>query len=105
MAQFSQTLDRFTYNFDAEGSLDPSGAMDVSFSGDVPLIGTLNGAELLGLADELGTLDIGKRASFVVLPTDPLEDLSALRNPEWVVLDGERRAPAEWLRPPLPTAP
>ena len=33
----------FTYNFDAEGSLDPSGAMDVSFSGEVPLMGPLSG--------------------------------------------------------------
>ncbi len=33
----------FTYNFDAEGALDPSATLDLSFSGDVPLMGPLSG--------------------------------------------------------------
>lgn len=34
----------FTYNFDAEGSLDPSATMSVSFGGEVLLMGPLTGS-------------------------------------------------------------
>jgi imidazolonepropionase-like amidohydrolase len=65
---------------------------------DTIRIGTLNGARLLGLEEELGTIEVGKRASFVVVEGDPLQDVAALRDARWVVLDGERRAPQDWVR-------
>ena len=64
---------------------------------DTLRIGTLNGARLLGLADEIGTIEVGKRASFLVIDGDPLEDIAAVRNARWVVLDGVRRTPEEWI--------
>jgi imidazolonepropionase-like amidohydrolase len=35
-------------------------------------IATANGAAALGLEDEIGTVDVGKRADLVVLTADPL---------------------------------
>ena len=64
---------------------------------DALRMATLNGANLLGLGDELGTLEVGKQASFLAVEADPLSDLSVLRNPAWVVLRGERRTPEGWL--------
>lgn len=58
---------------------------------------TLAGAELLGLDDELGTIEVGKRASFIVVEGDPLADVSALRTARAVVLDGVLKTPAEWM--------
>jgi len=64
---------------------------------DVIRISTLHGAELLGLADRLGTLEVGKEASFLALTSDPLEQLSALREPAWIALRGERRTSEDWM--------
>jgi predicted amidohydrolase YtcJ len=54
---------------------------------------TVNGARVLGREAELGTLEVGKRADFVVLDADPYlvapDQISAIRVLEtWV--DGER---------------
>ena len=39
---------------------------------------TLNGAQLLGIADQLGTVEAGKLADLVVVPVNPLENIAAL---------------------------
>ena len=39
---------------------------------------TLNGAEALGLDDEIGTVQVGKLADFVIIEENPLENLKAL---------------------------
>ena len=39
---------------------------------------TLNGAQLLGLADQLGSVEVGKLADLVVVPVNPLENIAAL---------------------------
>ncbi|MEZ4320407.1 MAG: amidohydrolase family protein [Myxococcota bacterium] len=67
---------------------------------EILTIATLEGARLLGLEDELGTLEVGKRASLVVLAADPLADIGALRTAEWVVHDGRMATPAEWMAEP-----
>jgi imidazolonepropionase-like amidohydrolase len=54
-------------------------------------------AEMIGLGDELGTVEIGKRADMVVLERDPLEDLSALRSIRWTIKDGVARSPEDWM--------
>ena len=47
---------------------------------------TIRGAELLGLADRLGTLEVGKTADIVVVDGDPLDDISVLCAPERIAM-------------------
>ena len=54
-------------------------------------------AEMIGIADEVGTVEVGKRADLVILAEDPLADLTALTRPPWIVKDGEARTPAGWM--------
>ena len=74
--------------------------VDVGFTpAEVLAMGTVNGARLLGLEDELGTIGVGKRASLVVLERDPLADIGALRDVRWVMHDGRIDTPEGWMRP------
>ena len=50
--------------------------------------GTRNGAIVLGLADELGTVAAGKSADFIVLNASPLEDITNTRAIDRVYLRG-----------------
>jgi len=52
---------------------------------DAVVAGTRTAAELLGLADQLGTVEPGKLADLVVCDGDPLTDISLLSKPENVV--------------------
>ncbi|WP_326687302.1 amidohydrolase family protein [Streptomyces sp. NBC_01795] len=60
-----------------EAGMTPMGAL---------LAGTSEAAELLGMADTLGTLEPGKRADVVVARTNPLEDIASLSEPENIAL-------------------
>ena len=54
-------------------------------------------AECLGMGDEIGTLEPGKRADFVIVDGDPSADVSLLLDPKRILsvyLDGERVAGA-----------
>ena len=60
---------------------------------------TVNGALVLGLTDQTGTLAAGKVADFVVLKRDPLADIHNIRSVDMVVKRGKvysrsRRMPA-----------
>ncbi len=54
---------------------------------DVIRIGTLNGAELVGIADETGSVEVGKRADLLIVPENPLENLKVLYGTGHVRLD------------------
>ncbi|MDP8917095.1 MAG: amidohydrolase family protein, partial [Pseudomonadota bacterium] len=49
---------------------------------------TVNAADLLGLAAELGTLEPGKRADLIALRGDPLTDVTVLKRVDFVMKDG-----------------
>jgi imidazolonepropionase-like amidohydrolase len=64
---------------------------------EVLRMATLSGAESLGLQDEIGTVDAGKRADLVLLDADPLADIANTRRIALVVRGGRVLAPAEVL--------
>lgn len=66
-------------------------------AGDVLASATRIAAEMMSVADQIGTVEKGKRADLIVAPEDPLLNLSALRNLRWVIKDGRARTPAEWM--------
>ena len=65
---------------------------------EVLSLATRNGAEALGIAEETGTIEKGKRADFVVLLADPLVSISNTRSIERVFLRGQSFKPADLLR-------
>ncbi len=54
-------------------------------------------AEMIGLQDEIGTVEVGKRADLIVLADDPLADMKALRSILWTIKDGKPRPPVGWM--------
>jgi imidazolonepropionase-like amidohydrolase len=52
---------------------------------------TVSAADLLGLADEIGTLEPGKRADLIAVKGDPLDDITTLKAVGFVVQDGKVR--------------
>jgi hypothetical protein len=66
---------------------------------DVLTIATRNGARMLSLEHETGTIEVGKRADLVLLRDNPLASISATRSIEWVMKGGTLHNPAELLAP------
>jgi imidazolonepropionase-like amidohydrolase len=50
--------------------------------------GTRDAAAALGLTEEVGTVIVGKRADLLLVDGDPLDDITVLRDPAGVMLDG-----------------
>ena len=45
-------------------------------------------AELLGLEEDLGTLEAGKRANIIAVPADPVSDIRVTEKVHFVMKDG-----------------
>jgi imidazolonepropionase-like amidohydrolase len=74
---------------------------DAGFSpAEVLAAGTRTPARMLGLEMELGTVEVGKSADFVLLRKNPLRSARALRTVRWVVRNGVAGTPREWLAAP-----
>ena len=56
---------------------------------------TLDPAEALGLADDLGSIEPGKRADMVVIDGDPVRDIRALGRTRMVFQGGRRFSPTD----------
>jgi imidazolonepropionase-like amidohydrolase len=54
---------------------------------------TLNSARAIGLEDQIGTVEPGKRAHLVLFDANPLERPEAVLGPKTVVKDGVVYAP------------
>ena len=84
----------------SEGAMTPAQALHAA---------TMEGARYLGMEEHLGSVEAGKLADFVVLESDPLEDIRNSRDIRWVVKNGElydaatmdRIAPSAEERAPL----
>lgn len=50
---------------------------------------TRTGAEILNMSDKLGTLESGKLADLIMLEGNPLDDIGALEEPVFVMVDGK----------------
>lgn len=55
-------------------------------------------AEMMGLDELIGTVEIGKRADLIVVKDDPLKDLTALKSILWTIKDGIAHTPEEWIK-------
>jgi len=56
------------------------------------------GAEVLGMSDQVGTIEPGKYADLLVVAGDPLGDINNLRRPELVLKGGVAHVPDELAR-------
>ena len=45
-------------------------------------------AELLGMADQIGTIETGKLADIVAVPGNPLDDITAMQKVGFVMKNG-----------------
>jgi len=80
-----------------DAAVGPHGKNAVEFSlmaanGMTPaqalIAGTANGADLLGVADQTGTLQPGKAADIVAVPGNPFTDIDAMQHPTFVMKQG-----------------
>ena len=49
---------------------------------------TIDGADYIGLAKQIGSLEVGKQADLVVLDSNPLENIRATMDTRYVMVDG-----------------
>ncbi|CAN5662350.1 amidohydrolase family protein [soil metagenome] len=59
--------------------------------------GTLNGARALGMDDDLGSIAPGKWADLFLVRGNPVEDIRATREVQWVMREGRRHDPVALL--------
>lgn len=57
---------------------------------DAIIASTRNGAEIAGMLDTLGTIEVGKTADVIVVAGDPLKSISAMKRVAVVIKDGVR---------------
>ena len=56
---------------------------------EVIKIATRNGAQVLGIEEEVGTIESGKQADMIILSDNPLDDIRNTKKIEAVIVDGQ----------------
>jgi imidazolonepropionase-like amidohydrolase len=56
---------------------------------DTIVAGTLRSAEALGMANEIGSVTVGKKADLIAVDGNPLVDMGSLARVVWVMQDGK----------------
>ena len=79
-----------TYVFPGSGAHDELGELVKAGLSPAEALAaaTVRAAEFLGLEDEYGTVESGKRADLLLLGANPLEDIAHTREIEMVIFDG-----------------
>ena len=62
---------------------------------DIIIAATFGGAVALGLADSIGSIELGKQADFLILNKNPLLDIRNMRAIEWVSAQGRLYRPSD----------
>jgi hypothetical protein len=55
---------------------------------DVLKLATIKSAEITGVSDSFGSIEVGKRADLILIDGNPLEDMSDIRKVEWTMKGG-----------------
>ena len=61
----------------------------LSILDDATVAATLNAADLLGLASEIGSIEPGKSADIIAVSGDPLADVTVLKRVGFVMARGQ----------------
>ncbi len=85
----SNTLDNFYREMSLMSLIGEMTPMEIIVSA------TGNAAQVVGLGDEIGTLEAGKRADIIVVDGDPLDDLAVFRDGVVTVIKGGEIVPLE----------
>ena len=55
---------------------------------EVLKMATINSAEITGVSDSLGSIEVGKKADLILIDGNPLENISDIRKVEWTIKGG-----------------
>ncbi|MDT0196473.1 amidohydrolase family protein [Arthrobacter sp. AB6] len=69
------------FQYAVEWGMDPAEAI---------VAGTMRGAEALGKSDQIGTIEVGKRADLIATANSPLQDITELQRPTFVMQHGRK---------------
>jgi len=54
-------------------------------------------ADMLELAENIGTIEEGKIADLIIVSGDPQNDITALQSLKWTIKDGVAKTPEQWM--------
>lgn len=56
---------------------------------EVLKLATIKSAELTGVSNQFGSIEVGKKADLILIEGNPIEHISNIRNVEWTMKDGK----------------